>query len=168
MPIDPADYEYEDPEDSFVDIPDDYSCGFQAMSGTSMFDDKIKGHASHMSGTSLDAPYMMMVILGLRMHIQSLKEKGLSDDAIKTALYCLIRLELSGKASTPRPGTDESFQIAIDDVNNFNDVATALFNAYAKDRSLCRDGLTQILKGDNFSITLNMSSPNSQENVTGL
>ncbi|MFN9911187.1 MAG: hypothetical protein ACK53L_01305, partial [Pirellulaceae bacterium] len=79
----------------------------------------------------------------------------------------LLRIQLN-KAVDIRPRTDESWAIALDDVNNFNDVADCLFAAYAKDRSLCRDGLTQILKGDNFSITLKMSSPNSQENVNGL
>jgi hypothetical protein len=108
------------------------------------------------------------MILGLRQHINSLKQQGFSDKAIKTAIYCILRIDLSGKCSSPRPGTDESLDPAISDINNFNDVASALFSAYAKDRSLCRDGLIQTLKGDNFSITLNMSSPNSQENVTGL
>jgi hypothetical protein len=121
-----------------------------------------------MKGTSLDTPFMMMIILQLRQHLRSLKSLDISEDAIKTALYCLIRIELSGKCSSPRPGTDESLDTAISDVTNFNNVATALFNAYAKDRSLCRDGLIQTLKGDNFSITLDMSSPNLQENVTGL
>jgi hypothetical protein len=120
-----------------------------------------------MKGTSLDTPFMMMIILQLRQHLRSLKSLDISEDAIKTALYCLIRIELSGKATTPRPGTDESLDTAISDVTNFNNVATALFNAYAKDRSLCRDGLQTVLTGDNFTITLNMSSPNSVSNVTG-
>jgi hypothetical protein len=162
MPINPADYEYEDPQDPFVDLPDDYSPGFEAISGTPLSID------TPMSGTSIATPFMMMMILGLRQHINSLKQQGFSDNHIKTAIYCILRIDLSGKCSTPRPGTDESLDTAISDVTNFNNVATALFSAYAKDRSLCRDGLIQTLKGDNFSITLDMSSPNSQENVTGL
>ena len=159
MPIDPADYE-DEPEYTFDEPTDNqkHYSGFQAMSGTSM--------NTPMSGTSMSAPYLMMIIFQIRMLIQQLQSQGIPDHTLRTAIYTLLRVQLN-KAVNIRPGTDESWAIAVDDVKNFNDVADCLFAAYAKDRSLCREGLTQVLKGDNFSITLEMSSPNSQENVNG-
>lgn len=155
MPIDPADVpnhdenKYDPQPDSWFDEIQVKPSGYQAMSGTSM-----------------SAPYMMMIIFQIRMLIQQLQSQGIPDHTLRTAIYTLLRVQLN-KAVNIRPGTDESWAIAVDDVKNFNDVADCLFAAYAKDRSLCREGLTQMLKGDNFSITLEMSSPNSQENVNG-
>jgi hypothetical protein len=180
---------FEDPQDPFVDIPDDYSedkykwwheaestPGFQTMSGTSMkdpqeeantmFDYTSKGHASHMSGTSMRVPFMMMIIIQLRMFLQQLQAQGISNHTLRTAIYALLRIQLNKAVCIP-PGTDESLDTAIDDVKNFNNVADCLFAAYAKDRSLCREGLTTVLTGDNFTITLNMFSPNSASNATG-
>jgi len=111
--------------------------------------------------------FMMMVILQIRSVICGMKRSGVPISALRAALYTLLRIDLSEKVSDQAPGTIESFQLALDDVKNFNDVADKLFEAYSKDRSLCRDGLTTVLTGDNFTITLNMSSPNSVSNVTG-
>ena len=111
--------------------------------------------------------FMMMVILQIRSVITSMKKYGVPINALKAAIYTILRIDLSGKISDQAPGTIESFTLALEDVNNFNAVANKLFEAYAKDRSICREGLTTVLTGDNFSITLNMSCPNSDSNVTG-
>jgi len=116
---------------------------------------------------STNPVFMMMVILQIRSVICGMKRSGVPISALRAALYTLLRIDLSEKVSDQAPGTIESFQLALDDVKNFNDVADKLFEAYSKDRSLCRDGLTTVLTGDNFTITLNMSSPNSVSNVTG-
>lgn len=121
---------------------------------------------STMSGTSMSVPYMIMIILQLRMFFRDLQDQGMSNHAIRTAIYALLRIQLNNAVCIP-PGSEESLDTAIDDVKNFNAVADKLFEAYAKDRSLCRDGLTTVLTGDNFSITLNMSCPNSDLNVNG-
>ena len=121
---------------------------------------------SEMSGTSMSAPFMMMIIFQLRMFFQKLQAQGISNYALRTALYALLRIQLN-KAVDNMPGSEESWHTAVEDVTNFNAVADKLFEAYAKDRSICRDGLTTVLTGDNFSITLNMSCPNSDSNATG-
>lgn len=121
---------------------------------------------SEMYGTSMSAPFMMMIIFQLRMFFQKLQAQGVSNKALRTALYALLRIQLN-KSVDNLPGSEESWHTAVDDVTNFNAVADKLFEAYAKDRSICRDGLTTVLTGDNFSITLNMSCPNSDLNVTG-
>lgn len=156
MSVNPADpngpphyYDQNNKPDSWFDEVQVKPSGYQAMSGTSM-----------------DAPYIMMIIFQIRMVIQQLQSQGIPDHTLRTAIYTLLRVQLN-KAVDIRPGTDESWAIALEDVNNFNAVADKLFEAYAKDRSICREGLTTVLTGDNFSITLNMSCPNSDSNVTG-
>jgi len=123
--------------------------------------------AVNVPGTSTNPIFMMMVILQIRSVVNGMKKYGVPISALRAAIYALLRIDLSEKVSDQAPGTIESFQLALDDVKNFNDVADKLFEAYSKDRSLCRDGLTTVLTGDNFTITLNMSSPNSVSNVSG-
>lgn len=164
MPVNPEDYEYQDPNPYSNPLDN-------AQEDREWFDSTSKKNRdeppfSTMSGTSMSAPYMMMIIFQIRMLFQQLESQGIPKHILRTAVYTLLRIQLN-EAVITRPGTEESLATAVEDVQNFNDVADCLFAAYAKDRSLCRDGLTQILKGDNFSITLEMSSPNSQENVSG-
>jgi hypothetical protein len=129
---------------------------------------RSKHQSEHMATSNkLNPVFMMMIILQIRSVITSMKKYGVPVNALKAAIYTILRIDLSGKISDQAPGTIESFQLALDDVKNFNDVADKLFEAYAKDRSICRDGLTTVLTGDNFTITLNMSSPNSVSNVSG-
>lgn len=156
MSVNPADpngpphyYDQNNKPDSWFDEVQVKPSGYQAMSGTSM-----------------SAPFMMMIIFQMRMFFQQLQAQGISNYALRTALYALLRIQLN-KAVDNMPGSEESWHTAVEDVNNFNAVADKLFEAYAKDRSICREGLTTVLTGDNFSITLNMSCPNSDSNVTG-
>lgn len=157
MSVNPADpngpphyYDQNNKPDSWFDEVQVKPSGYQAMSGTSM-----------------SAPFMMMMIIfQLRMFFQKLQAQGISNYALRTALCALLRIQLN-KAVDNMPGSEESWHTAVEDVTNFNAVADKLFEAYAKDRSICREGLTTVLTGDNFSITLNMSCPNSDSNVTG-
>jgi len=129
---------------------------------------RSKHQSEHMATSNeLNPIFMMMVILQIRSVVNGMKKYGVPISALRAAIYTLLRIDLSEKVSDQAPGTIESFQLALDDVKNFNDVADKLFEAYAKDRSICRDGLTTVLTGDNFSITLNMSCPNSDSNATG-
>jgi len=190
MPIDPADYEYQDPNpysNPLDNAQEDREWFDSTTKKTPMQDnphhqpykpDPSDSPASdsfmdeapmlmNSSNKSANPIFMMMVILQIRSVVNGMKKYGVPISTLRTALYTLLRIDLSEKVSDQVPGTIESFQLALEDVKNFNDVADKLFEAYAKDRSICRDGLTTVLTGDNFSITLNMSCPNSDSNATG-